>query len=189
MEETKQPLVFALGRGYNGFYCPETRFHLVGVMRPQAVYAASHLSEDVKRGLRGGTIIDVNGTLTKEDVKPSKGFVYGTSSSDRKKMITVQGEEIIKKEQAADLIAGVEKDDYTAPDFSGKSGLILSESDIQTNTRKELVKFIDESEELDLEKLSLNSRSTLDEVKDALMKHFGYGEAPVNVSTIKSEKE
>lgn len=189
MEETKQPqlLVLALGRGYNGFYCPETRFHLVGVMRPSAVYPFGTLSEDVKRGLRGGTLIDVNGAIEKEALKPGKGFVYGTTSSDRKKAITVQADDIVKKEQDADIKLGVEKDDYAAPNFANTQGELISEPDIQTSTKKNLTEFIDKAEGIDLDSLGLNSRSTLDEMKEALMEHYGYNEKPVNVSKVKAD--
>lgn len=180
MAEQKQPLVFALGRGYNGFYCPETRFHLVGGLKPQAVYSAAKLSEDVKRALRGGTIVDVNNLLTEEDIKPNKGTVAAVTSSDRKKAILIQAEEMAKEERAADKKSGEEKDDYIAPDFKGQKEQLISEPDILSFDKKELLKFIEDHEELSLEELELNSRSTKDDIQKALMTKLGYNEKPVD---------
>lgn len=181
MAEEKQPLVLALGRGYNGFYCPETRFHLIGIMKPQDFYTASSLSEDVKRGLRGGTLVDMNDSLTKEDLKPGKGFNEHTSSSDRKKELSVETEEDIKKQKTEDIKNGEEKDDYSATDFSGKHGTILSEPDILSGTKKELLKFVEDTEGIDMDSLELNARSNVQEIKDALISHFGYDDKPVDV--------
>lgn len=182
MAEQKQPLVLALGRGYNGFYCPETRFHLVGVMKPQALFTAKALSEDVKRGLRTGVLVDVNKVLTEEEIKPGKDFVHFVTSSDRKKAILVQADELAANDQKKDKENGEEKDDYVAPDFSKDSGELISESDILTKTKKELLAFIDKTDELSLEALELTSRSTTDEVKEALLIHYNYNEKPIDVA-------
>lgn len=188
-EEQKQPLVLALGRGYNGFYCPETRFHLIGGMRPQAIYPAAVLSEDVKRGLRGGTLVDVNKILTAEEIKPGKGFVYGTTAQDRKKAIQEQAEEVIKKEQEQDKKDGIEGKDYVVPNLSKQQGDFLSEPDILAGTKKELLAYIDKTDGLELEALELTSRSTSDEVKEALLKHFGYDQKPVDVEKEAAKSE
>lgn len=178
--EQKQPLILSLGRGYNGFYCPETRFHLIGNLRPQGIYPAAVLSEDVKRGLRGGTLVDVNGLLKKEDLAPAKGVQTPINSSERKKAILIQADEIAKQEQKLDMQDENYKDDYVTPNFNDQQGALLSESDIQSASKKELVAFIEKTEELDLEALKLNSRSTLDDMKEALMTHYGYDEKPVD---------
>lgn len=181
MAETKQPLVLRLGRGFNGFFCPETRFHLVGVMKPQAVYTAAFLSEDVKRGLRGRTLIDVNGQLTEDDIKPGKGYVHNTNASDRKKQILIQADEQAKAKQESDAEKGIEKDDYVTPDASAQTGELISEPDIHSSTKKELLAYIEKTEGLELEALDLHSRSGAEEVKAALLKHFGYSDKPVDL--------
>lgn len=180
MEETKQPLVLRLGRGFNGFFCPETRFHLIGVMKPQAVYTAAFLSEDVKRGLRGRTLIDVNGILSEDEIKPGKGYVHNVNASDRKKQILIQADEQAKEKQEADAEKGIEKDDYLTPDADAH-GELISEPDILSGTKKELLAFIEKTEGLELEALDLNSRSGAEEVKTALLKHFGYSDKPVDL--------
>lgn len=180
MTETKQPLVLRLGRGFNGFFCPETRFHLVGVMKPQAVYTAAFLSEDVKRGLRGRTLIDVNGILSEDEIKPGKGYVHNVNASDRKKQILIQAEEQAKEKQESDAEKGIEKDDYLSPDADAH-GELISEPDILSGTKKELLAFIEKTDGLELEALDLNSRSGAEEVKTALLKHFGYSDKPVDL--------
>lgn len=182
MAETKQPIVLALGRGYNGFFCPETRFHLVGVMKSQAVYTATSLSEDVKRALRGGTLVDVNRVLSDEDKAPGKNFIYNTTSGERKKTILIQADEAAKEKKAEDAANGNEADDYVAPNLSEQTGELLSESDIVSGTKKELLAFIEKTEDMELETLELNSRSNAEEIKDALLKHFGYSDKPVDVA-------
>lgn len=187
-EEKKQPLVLALARGYNGFYCPETRFHLIGVMRPSAVYPHDTLSEDVKRGLRSGVLIDVNKVLTEEDIKPGKNFNYFVTSGDRKKQMQQIAEENIKKQVAEDKKNGVEKDDYVTQNLSKVQGDILSEPDILASTKKDLLAYI-EKVGLELDELGLSARSTADEVREALLKHFGYNQKPVDVTKIAEDTE
>lgn len=157
LQKQEQDILLALGRGYNGFYCPASRFHLIGVVRPQGFWPKGlPLTEDAKRAIAGGTIVDVNGVLSTEDVKFQ---IHGTtplSSNDRKKIQQVEMEE-----QGVDI--GME--DYT-PDKA-----IMSEPDIDSATKKEIDAFIKKNA-IVLE--GVNSRTNLDDLKDALKIHFGY---------------
>lgn len=61
--------LFRLNRGYAGFYCPDTRLNLIAGIRPQGVYPSDiPLSQAVITGLKGGTIMDVNGVITEDDL-------------------------------------------------------------------------------------------------------------------------
>ena len=162
--EAKKPIVLGLGRGYNGFYCPETRFHLIGVMRPTGVYPSDVLSEDVKRGLRGGSLIDVNKVLTEADILPGKNFVQHTSSGDVKKILAVKQEEQAKEES----------NEGTSPSLDERVGTMLSEADIDTGSSKVLLAFVEKTEGLTLEGLGLSSKPRVDDLRDALKLHFGY---------------
>lgn len=155
----QKDILLALGRGYNGFYCPESRFHLIGVVKPQAYWPKGlPLTEDAKRGVAGGTLVDVNGVLPADEVKFQAHGTTPMSSSDRKKAQQVEMEE-----QGVD--AGME--DYVAD----KS--IMSEPDIDNATKKELDAFIKKNAiVLD----GVNSRTNLDDLKEALKVHFGYVE-------------
>jgi hypothetical protein len=160
MAEEKQPILLRLGRGHNGFYCPESRFHLVGVIKPQAHWPADKpFTTDVKRALRGGTLVDINkvAALNDLEIKSMEGLPMNTS--DRKKEQLLAAEEAQKQAQ--------EKGEEIKPEQSD----ILSESDITGAEKKELVSFMKKNE-LDLE--GINSRSNTDELKEALKKHFGY---------------
>lgn len=161
----KQPLLLALGRGYNGFYCPETRFHLIGVMKPQAIYPSATLSEDVKRGLRGGSLIDVNKVLTEADVAPGKGFTQNITSGDVKKDLAVKQEEKLKAEEA-------QGKEQVAIDQ--QVGELMSEADLDAATGKVLLAFVEKTEGLTLEGLGLNAKPRVEDLRDALKKHFGY---------------
>lgn len=172
MAETKEPLLISLGRGFNGFYCPETRFHLIGVVKPQGIYPAEKLSEDVKRGLRSGSLIDVNKVLTVDDVAPGENFVAHITSGERKKDIAIQTEEKLKE------TAGVEK--TPEQKLADETGEIMSESDIATNTGKVLLAYIEKTDGITLESLGLVASSKVSEIREALNKHFGYGEKPVD---------
>jgi hypothetical protein len=165
MAEEKQPILLGLGRGYNGFYCPETRFHLVGVMRPQAHWPVDRpLTDDVKRALRGGTLVDVNGVLASEDVEFKVTESTPSSSSDRKKAQLLAKEEEQKQAQ----------EDGTADEEGNpkkEQGELLSEPDIDEASAKDLKEFVKKNK-LELE--GINSRSNADELKEALKLHFGY---------------
>lgn len=155
----QKDILLALGRGYNGFYCPESRFHLIGVVKPQAYWPKGlPLSEDAKRAIAGGTIVDVNNALSTEDVKFQIHGATPMSSNDRKKAQQVEMEE-----QGVDV--GTEE--YVA------DKAIMSEPDIDSATKKELDAFIKKNAiVLD----GVNSRTNLDDLKDALKVHFGYKE-------------
>ncbi len=188
MAEKKQPLILALGRGYNGFYCPKTRFHLVGVIKPSAPYPDGlALSEDVKRGLRGGTLVDVNKVLKAEDIAMNAGDSLVRTSSDLKREILVDAENAVKKaKKDYDPEEHDGKDDtYVAVDFSNEQGELISESDILSSTRKDLMTFIADNE-IKLE--GINSRSTHDEIQQALLNHFGYNEKPEDFNDEKEKK-
>lgn len=168
MEETKQPVVIGLGRGYNGFYCPEAKFHLIGGLRPQAAYPSAVLSEDVKRGIRSGSLIDVNRVLSDDDIKPGATFAAHVTSGDRKKQIQIQTEEDTKL---------VDPDTQSEQEkLEKQSGEFLSETDVATNTGKVLFAYIEKTEGLSLELLGLTKSSTVGDVRAALNKHFGYAQ-------------
>ena len=164
-EQENKPVVLALGRGYNSFFCPETRFHLIGVMRPSGVYPSKTLSEDVKRGLRGGSLIDVNKVLTEADVLPGDKFAQHTTSGEVKKKLAVQAEEQLKEADA--------KGEEQKP-LNETVGSIMSETDIDTATSKVLLAFIEKHEDLTLEGLGLSSKPRVDDMRNALKLHFGY---------------
>lgn len=172
MAETKQPLLISLGRGYNGFYCPETRFHLIGVVKPQGIYPADKLSEDVKRGLRSGSLIDVNKVLTIDDVAAGENFMAHVTSGERKKDIMIQAEEKLKEEAGEDEKTAAQK-------LASETGEIMSEADIATSTGKVLFAYIEKTEGISLESLELTPNSKVADVRSALNKHFGYIETPV----------
>jgi hypothetical protein len=160
MAETKEPILLRLGRGHNGFYCPESRFHLVGVIKPQAHWPADQpLTTDVKRALRGGTLLDVNKVLAVKDLEIKSTETLPMSSADRKKAQLVYAEESLKEAQAE------------GKEVTPEQGEILSEADIDGAEKKDLVAFIKKN---NLELEGINSRSTADDYKIALKKHFGY---------------
>lgn len=158
----QKDILLALGRGYNGFYCPESGFHLIGVLRPQGYWPKGlPLTEDAKRAIAGGTVVDVNKVLTEEDVKFRIHGSTPTSSADRKKIQQVQADEM--REEAGEEPVAVDKQKN-----------VLSEPDIETATKKELETFIKDNE-LTLE--GVNSRTKLEDLQEALKLHFGYKEA------------
>lgn len=181
MAEEKQPLLISLGRGFNGFYCPETRFHLIGVVKPQGIYPSETLSEDVKRGLRAGSLIDVNKVLTVDDVAPGKNFVEHITSGERKKQIAIQVEDQLKADEGKDK----SEDELLA----AETGDLLSESDVATNTGKVLLAYIEKTEGIDLESLGLTASSKVADIRVALNKHFGYGEKPVDKEAAEKDAE
>lgn len=158
----QKDILFALGRGYNGFYCPESGFHLIGVVRPQGYWPKGFpLTDDAKRALAGGTIVDVNKVLTEEDIKFRIHGSTPTSSADRKKIQQIQAEEVIAEQGEEPVAVDKEKN-------------VLSEPDIDTATKKELDAFMKENE-ITLE--GVNSRTKLEDLQEALKVHFGYKEA------------
>lgn len=181
MAETKQPLLISLGRGFNGFYCPETRFHLIGVVKPQGIYPAETLSEDVKRGLRSGSLIDVNKVLTEDDVKPGTTFVAHVTSGERKKEIAIQVEEQLKADEG--------KDKTEDEKLAEETGELLSETDVMTNSGKVLIAYIEKTDGISLESLGLTGGSKVADIREALNKHFGYGEKPVDKEAAAKDAE
>lgn len=181
MAEEKQPLVISLGRGFNGFYCPETRFHLIGVVKPKGIYPAATLSEDVKRALRSGTLIDVNRVLTEDDVKPGENFSAHITSGERKKNIAIQVEEQLKTEGTTE-----KSEDQRLAEETGE---LLSETDVATNSGKVLLAYIEKTDGIDLESLGLTAGSKVADIREALNKHFGYGEKPVDKDAADKDAE
>lgn len=164
MTEDKQPILLALGRGHNGFYCPQSRFHLVGKLKPQAHWPADlPFTDDIKRGVLSGTLIDVNKVLTFDKVNYEFTADTPVNSGDRKKQQLIDAEEAAKKA----VEEGRDPEDK-------EQGELLSESDIDESEKKDLLAFIKKN---DLQLEGLNSRSNLDEVKAALKLHFGYTKA------------
>jgi hypothetical protein len=161
--------VFRLGRGYNGFYCPETRFHLMGGIKPQDVYPADiPLSDAVKRGLRGGALVDVNKVVPIEEILTPKQLErYKQEIAQAKQEVKEEPQQVVQESQKQ-----VEVEETTDATTSEAR---LTEEEIETKTKSELLEFIKDNN-LDLEQLGLNSRSNATEVKDALKKHFGYAE-------------
>lgn len=165
MAEEKQPILLALGRGFNGFYCPKTRFHLVGVVKPQGIWPEGvDLTDDAKRALRGGTLIDVHKVLEPSSLDFKVTAETPMNTSDRKKQQLLQQEEGQKQAQED----GTLTPEGQAPKEQGE---LLSETDIDEATKKELEAFIKKNE-LQLE--GINSRATADDLKEALKVHFGY---------------
>ena len=168
MAEEKQPVILALGRGFNGFYCPKTRFHLVGIVKPQAVWPEGvALTDDVKRALRGGTLVDVNQTLSAEDISFKVTAETPMTSSDRKKQQLLDSEE----NQKLASEEGTLKEDGSTPEEQSD---LLSETDIDQADKKTLTAFIKKN---DLQIEGVNSRTGVDDLKTALKVHFGYAEA------------
>lgn len=164
----QQPILLRLGRGHNGFYCPESRFHLVGVIKPQALWPeGKELTTDVKRGVRTGTLVDVNKVLTEKDLELNNIGSLPFNTADRKKAQLIAQEE----EQKEATEQGTLKEDGTVP---AEQGELLSEPDIDSADKKTLQAFIKDNN-ITLE--GINSRSTADELKTALKLHFGYIEA------------
>lgn len=186
--------LIALGKGYNGFFCPESRFHLMGGMKPQDYYPVGiPLSKAVKVGLRTGTLVDVNGTID-----PSE---YMNGPETMRKVVTIHPVNAAAVAQAAQLqVAEENKDgggegggngesDDNNPDSNQNNGdpngnpqggtelsldlERLTEEQIDTASRKFLLEYI-EKHQISKETLGLNSRSDAEEVKNALKIHFGY---------------
>ena len=156
---TEQPLVFVLGRGHNGFYCPESNFHLIGELRPRQVYPHKELTDAVRAGVRYGILIDINGVLKPEDITVRKGAdTYNTSEDLREQ---IRGTEVVEA-----------KEEQTTEDIT--KSIVMSEEDIDDATNKVLLAFIENNEDLTLEGLGLSTKPRVEEVRTALKAHYGY---------------
>ena len=185
MAEQKQRLI-RLGRGYNGFYCAETRFHLMGGMKPQDVYPADRpLSDAIKRGLRGGTLVDVNRVIPLEELLTPKQLAkFKAQSQEQAPTEVVPTQEVKpqestqvedKGEEAPEGDAQDNVSDDTTDNADSTDAVVLSAEEIEAKTKGELLDLIKE-QDLSLDELGLNSRSNASEVKAALNKHFGHTE-------------
>ncbi|WP_422661763.1 hypothetical protein ACK8P5_25755 (plasmid) [Paenibacillus sp. EC2-1] len=185
--------IIKLARGYNGFFCPQTRFHLIGNIKPQAQYPADlPLSDSIKRGLRGGTLIDVNKVFSKEDLSlkgvPVAVEIKRNTPSVSLDPVTlkqagedVQAGEYAQSDKDATSSVGLDQESQnTSQSVSGTEGDVLygelsalSKEEIDNGKRSDLIDFI-KGNEIDMAELDLNSRSGIDEIKVALRKKFGY---------------
>lgn len=166
MEEQR---LLRLGRGYNGFFCPDSRFHLIGGIKPQGVYPADvPLSESVKRGLRGGGLVDVNKVIPKEEILTAKQLA---------KLLAEQGEEV-QEPVIAKVPESTPEASPTKEDESDKKAEVkgLTTEEIEKATKAELLEYIKENSDITLEDIDLNSRSNATEIKTALNKYFGHVE-------------
>lgn len=156
--------LFRLNQGYGELFCPETRFHLIRGIRPQGVYPADlPLSEILKRGLRGGTILDVNGAVSEDELKGLPRSVESEEST------------IVQKAPQETVEAPVVESTDQAEEVKEEAAEGLSVEDINEMTKAEMKEFIEQNN-LSNEELGLNSRSNADEHKDALKKYFGHEE-------------
>lgn len=178
MTALTQPVVIGLGRGFNGFYCPEAKFHLIGGLRPVASYTAATLSEDVKRGIRAGSLIDVNKVLSEDDIKPDYKYGQHMTSGDRKKAIQIQVEEALDT-------AKPDADKSEKEKLEEETGELLSETDIATGTSKVLIAYINKTEGISMESLGLTGSSRVGDIRNALNAHFGYAE--INTATTQED--
>jgi hypothetical protein len=107
--------LIALGKGYNGFFCPESRFHLMGGMKPQDYYPVGiPLSKAVKVGLRTGTLVDVNGTIDPNE--------YMNGPDTMRRVVTVQPVNAAAIVQAAQIQSAQVKADEGAKKDGGDGG-------------------------------------------------------------------
>lgn len=179
-ENQVQAHLISLGRGHNGFFCPDSRFHLMGGVKPQAYWpAAAPLTQAVKVGLRAGSLRDVNGTIPLEayyykgknvvaaqPVKPeSDDDDFIMDDDDKSPANDGKTPEGDGKDQAP---GGNDGNDGNAPD-----GDKLTEEQIDATGRKDLLAYI-KKHDIDMATLDLNSRSTEEDIKNALKIHFGY---------------
>lgn len=153
-----------LARGKNGFFCPVSRFHLIGGIRPQDVYPAGRpLTEALKRGLKYGSLVDVNGSFTEElnGGTPSVNAPVATAS-----VAPAQNQQAVTPPADLPPIVG------SPIDFDYETAVSLTLEQIEAATKKQLVAFI-EGNSIDLVDLDLNSRSKEEDYKEALKRKFG----------------
>ncbi|MNP05719.1 hypothetical protein D3C76_976770 [compost metagenome] len=186
-DEQVQFHTIRLGRGRNGFFCPESRFHLMGGVKPQDNWpAAAPLTQAVKTGLGAGSLVDVYGTIPAEALLTPKQL---RKLAEGGKVVEEDEDFIMDDDDdkqpagggnAPDSNANADaNDDANAgsdddnEDGKAPEGDKLTEEQIDGSTLKNLKAFIKEKE-LSMEDLGLNSRSDLDEYRHALKVHFGY---------------
>jgi hypothetical protein len=148
--------LFRLQRNVNGFFCPDSRIHLIGGLRPQAKYPAGvGLTPALKRALLGGTIIDVNGTVTQEELE---GKTVVTGAGPAAKSITQALAE------AGHVI---------------ETKLPITEVEVDAMSRSELLDYVKKNKiNLNQYNGSLNNKSATEEWRDALKVHLGFIELP-----------
>lgn len=162
MTEQVQSHTIGLARGHNGFFCPVSRFHLMGGIKPQGFWpAAAPLTEAVKVGLRGGTLVDVQRSIPREAYASEAELAAKSAAS-----LSKTTEDVIKNQANAN--AGVDGD--TGSGFEGSS---LTEDEIDNAKLKDLKEFVKKND-LSLDELGLDSRSDLEQYRDSLKLHFGY---------------
>lgn len=161
-----------LQKGHNGFFCPDSRLHLIGGLKPQAFYPEGlALSDSVKRGLRGGSLVDVYGTCQEELTGVAPSVAQAVAAPVQAAVAPVAGS-IIQDPLDKDPNAPAGKDsEEDKNEFASKS--YLTGFEIDEATLKDLQAFI-EGNQIPLEDLNLNSRSKLADVREALKKHFGH---------------
>ena len=161
-----------LARGKNGFFCPVSRFHLIGGVKPQDVYPAGlPLSDAVKRGLQFGGLIDVSGSFQEElnGVKPSVDAPVATATVGADNQPPTPP--VTPPQQPQEPQAPVTPPAGDGNEFDYETAVSLTLEQIESATKKQLVAFI-EGNSIDLVDLDLNSRSKEDDYKEALKKYF-----------------
>lgn len=178
-QPTVESYLIGLGRGRSGFFCPESRFHLMGGVKPQEFWpVAAPLTSAVKVGLRAGSLRDVYGNIPFEAYASKKELAKLAKSalSEDEDFIMDDEDQTGGKQPAKDPVdpnAGSGSDDDEGGKAPTPDGDKLTEAQIDEASLKDLKAFI-KDHELSMEDLGLNSRSNLDEVRHALKVHFGY---------------
>lgn len=170
--------LIGLARGKNGFFCPVSRFHLVGGATPRRQWPAqAPLTQAVKVGLRSGTLVDVNRNIPFEAYATKSQLAMKFMAEQKAKEEGKSVEEIAP--QVADPVAPTAPDAATGVESQptegapSEDGAILTEKEIDEMSKKDLLNFIKE-QGIEKEELDLNNRSDEGEIKHALKVHFGH---------------
>ncbi len=158
---------FGLPRGVGAFFCPDSNLHLIAGHHPRGTYPAGQpLSPSVKRAIRGGGLIDINGTVTEELLS---GRVGPTALSDPGANVLVLKPETQPVAAQTNLNAEV----------ANTNKPLLSEMDIDNSEKAELLTYCKEhgiefTKFQSAEGKPVTTRSELKDIQFAIKQHYGY---------------
>jgi len=175
--------LIGLARGRSGFYCPVSRFHLVGGAMPRKEWPAqAPLTQAVKVGLRSGTLVDMYKNIPFEAYATKSQLAAALMADIKQKQDGREDETPTPPTAptAPDALKEVGEPSETPPQENEPSGektndggKVLTEEEIDGMSKKDLLNFIKE-QGIEKEELDVNNRSDEDEIKHALKVHFGH---------------